>query len=265
MNYHLRCACVSGVVAGKAVGVAVLAAWLLAAGSAGAQQPANVSNDTAPAESPAARRAAAETVQSEAADGDYQDALHDHYRPHFRPTLGLVVSPVSGPLAAHVPVFDGRPGFGLVVHYVAPESPAARAGIQRHTILAAIGNQRLYSVQQYARILNQLKPGQKVKVSLIQPGDNGRITTKEMTVGFAEASTSSDLDPARFDPQGTPQGMSRGGSQLPGFGSTGFYVYPPPQTWRVYGYRSGDDPVQSEPANWYNTSDPSNEPLVFPD
>jgi|GEM_PF-1494422 len=249
--------------------LAMLAGCLTLAGQALAQaQPAG-EQDAAPQESPAGSQGNAQQQPTESAaavDDGHEDALHDHYRPHFRPTLGVVVSQVSGPLAAHVPVFDGRPGFGLVVHYVAPESPAARAGIERHDILAAIGNQRLYSVTQYYRILNQLRPGQKVKVQLIEPGNNGRLTTKELTVGYAEPLGGSGLDPAQFNPQGTPQGMSGGGrGNLPGFGSTGLYVYPPPQDWRVWGYRSGDDPVQGEPANYFNTENPANEPEVFPD
>ncbi len=200
------------------------------------------------------------SAQTDSTDG----ALHRHYSPHFRASLGVVVSAVSGPLAAHVPVFEGRPGYGLVVNYVAPESAAAKAGILRHDILTAIGNQRLYSVAQYVNLMDKLQPGQAVKLQVIHAGDNGKVTTLEVKMGYAEH-TGGSID-APFNPQGTPGGGApAGGPSLPGFGATGLYVYPPPQYWRVPGgYRSGLDTIQSEPSDFYTTEDPTNEPLVTP-
>ncbi len=193
------------------------------------------------------------------------DYLHHHYAPHFRASLGVVVGEVSGPLAAHVPVFDGRPGYGLVVNYVAPESPAVKAGIERYDIITAIGNERLYSVAQYVKLLDKLQPGQAVKIQVIHPGANGKVSTLDVKLGYAEH-TGSSID-APFNPQGTPgpSAPTPAGYNLPGFGSTGMYVYPPPRYWRVPGgYRSGLDPTQAEPADYNNTEDRSNEPLVTP-
>lgn len=244
--------------------VAMLAGGLNLADQALAQPAPAPQKESAPPVAPQSSAGNAQSAYS--ADDEHADALHDHYRGHFQPSLGMVVSQVSGPLAAHVPTFDGRPGYGLVVNYVAPESPAARAGIERHDILAAIGNERLYSVAQYWRLLHRLRPGQKVKVQLIEPGNNGAITTKELTVGYSEPLGGSGLNPAQFNPQGTPAGMpAGGGNNVPGFGATGLYVYPPPQNWKLWGYRSGDDPIQGEPANYFNTENPANEPLVTPD
>ena len=175
----------------------------------------------------------------------------------------MVVSAVSGPLSAHVPVFDGEPGYGLIVNYVAPESAAARAGIMRYDIITAVGNQRLYSVEQYGKLMDKLQPGQAVKLQVIHAGDNGKVTTLDVKMGYAEQTGGSTNPP--FDPQGAPAGSHSGGMSLPGFGSTGLYVYPPPRYWQIPGgYRSGLDPTQAEPADFFNTANPANEPLVTP-
>lgn len=123
--------------------------------------------------------------------------LDRHYARHYHATLGVVLSPASGPLAVHLTNgaidqwtganmdISGNPGYGLVIRHVAPGSPAAHAGLMRFDIIVAFGTQRLYGVKQFNTLLGKARPGQTVKLSVVQVGEK-QVTTMDVKLGWGE-------------------------------------------------------------------------------
>jgi S1-C subfamily serine protease len=63
---------------------------------------------------------------------------------HNRAFLGVGVENASAALASHLALPEGE---GLVVEHVAANSPAAKAGIERHDVLLRVGGQKLLSAE----------------------------------------------------------------------------------------------------------------------
>jgi membrane-associated protease RseP (regulator of RpoE activity) len=89
----------------------------------------------------------------------------------FQPTmekgsyLGLTASPVPPVVRAQLRL---RPGLGLVVDFVRPDSPAAAAGLKANDILEKFDDQLLVSMQQLAILVRMHKPGDAIKLSIIR-------------------------------------------------------------------------------------------------
>lgn len=78
------------------------------------------------------------------------------------------------------------PGVGLLVERVVPDSPAARAGVQRHDVLHKLGDQLLVNFQQLGTLVRMHKPGDKVTLTVIRKGTPTELT---ITLGEREEST----------------------------------------------------------------------------
>jgi hypothetical protein len=124
--------------------------------------------------------------------------------------LGVTTSAVDEALAAQL----GLPkGVGLIVNYVAPASPAADAGLQRHDVLHKLGDQLLVNTPQLAVLVRLRKPGDKVNLALFR---GGKQQTVEAQLGEREA------------PAGEPTlvGLKFGGLALPGDAARHLIVRP---------------------------------------
>src|SRR5436189_5119278 len=69
-------------------------------------------------------------------------------------------------------------GFGLVVDYVEPNSPAASAGIQQNDILKMLNDQILIEPSQLRRLLQTFPEGTEVTLTILRKGKEQKITAK---------------------------------------------------------------------------------------
>ena len=88
--------------------------------------------------------------------------------------LGVGTSPVDETLARQLKLPEG---VGLVVDYVDPEGPSARA-LQSHDVLSRLDDQILVSHEQLAVLVHAAKPGQEVRVTLVREGLESTATVK---------------------------------------------------------------------------------------
>ncbi len=92
--------------------------------------------------------------------------------------LGVVVSSVHPRLAAHFSEILGKDR-GLEVEGVAPDSPAAKAGVKPYDILISFADQKLSSPEQLLKLVHSENAGSKVPLTLLH---NGRTEKIEVTL-----------------------------------------------------------------------------------
>jgi hypothetical protein len=93
--------------------------------------------------------------------------------------LGVAVNhPLSEELRAQLPLQAGE---GISVSHVAPESPAAKAGLEQHDVLSRLDDQVLVSGEQFQTLVKMHKPGDKAKLVYFRKGER-----KEVEVAFVE-------------------------------------------------------------------------------
>jgi hypothetical protein len=69
-------------------------------------------------------------------------------------------------------------GFGLVVDYVVPDSPAASAGVQQNDILKMLNDQILLEPSQLRKLLQTFSDGTDVMLTILRKGQEQKITVK---------------------------------------------------------------------------------------
>jgi hypothetical protein len=69
-------------------------------------------------------------------------------------------------------------GFGLVVDYVVPDSPAAAAGIQQNDILKMLNDQILMEPNQLRKLLQSFPDGTTVTLTVLRKGQEQKIPVK---------------------------------------------------------------------------------------
>jgi len=87
--------------------------------------------------------------------------------------LGVVLNEVSPAVASQLPI---DPGTGLLVEHVTPESPAAKAGLQRHDVLLRLSDQVLIAPKQFQTLIANRKPGETVEIALLRKGQPQTVT-----------------------------------------------------------------------------------------
>lgn len=85
--------------------------------------------------------------------------------------IGLAASQPGGALRAQLGLANDE---GLVVENVAPESPAAKAGLQQHDVLLSANGKKLGAVVDLTREINAVKEG-KLFIELIRGGKRQKI------------------------------------------------------------------------------------------
>jgi C-terminal processing protease CtpA/Prc len=91
--------------------------------------------------------------------------------------LGVLFSPVPEALYAHLP--DLPRDQGVLVTLVLPDSPAARAGLQRHDIVLQYDQDKIRDCEHFAKRIHDDTPDRTVKLVLVR---GGRPLTAEVTL-----------------------------------------------------------------------------------
>jgi hypothetical protein len=91
-----------------------------------------------------------------------------HRKSEKGPWLGIGLEPVSEPLRAQLSLAKGE---GIVINHVAPEGPAARAGLLENDILLRFDEQILVEGSQLRKLIAMKKPGDTVKLVYMRKGE----------------------------------------------------------------------------------------------
>jgi len=93
------------------------------------------------------------------------------------PFLGVYVTPVHPSLFNHLGDVLSREQ-GLIVEEVFDDSAAAKAGIRVHDILTTYDDQKLFSDEQLAKLINADQVGREVTLGLLREGKRQRVEVK---------------------------------------------------------------------------------------
>jgi hypothetical protein len=104
------------------------------------------------------------------------------------PWVGVAVSEASEALISQLGL---PPGVGLEVTYVASNSPAAKAGIEKNDVLTQLEDQSLVLPAQFQKLVQVRKEGDTVKLIYYRHGKEQTATvTLSKTAGFADVGRS---------------------------------------------------------------------------
>jgi membrane-associated protease RseP (regulator of RpoE activity) len=147
--------------------------------------------------------------------------------------LGVTTSPVPAVLRDQLRL---RPGLGLVVDFVRPDSPAAAAGLRQNDILEKIDDQLLVSNQQLAILVRMHKAGDEVKLSVIREAKPQSITvtlTEADVVPLEQLSRGGDMKAYDSALKLLHSAQSMPAKTIPGgaFGGGGGWQNMPAKTW----------------------------------
>ena len=91
--------------------------------------------------------------------------------------LGVLGTPVPDMLAGHLGLKDGE---GLAVQVVAPDGPAAKAGIAVNDIITRVGDKPVGSHEELSQIVTDKKPGDTLHLEMIHKGKKSGL---DVTLG----------------------------------------------------------------------------------
>jgi hypothetical protein len=101
---------------------------------------------------------------------------HDEKRPRVPVTyLGVDTSQVPTVVSDQLGLAKG---FGLVVDYVEPNSPAATAGVKQNDILKMLNDQILIEPSQLRKLLQTFPEGTEVTLTVLRKGQEQKLTAK---------------------------------------------------------------------------------------
>jgi serine protease Do len=102
---------------------------------------------------------------------------HEHERGPKVPVifLGVETSEVPSVVSEQLGLAKG---FGLVVDYVVPGSPAATAGLQQNDILKMLNDQILIDPNQLRKLLQTFQDGTTVTLTILRKGQEQKVTAK---------------------------------------------------------------------------------------
>jgi S1-C subfamily serine protease len=81
--------------------------------------------------------------------------------------IGLQPAPLTSEISSELHVTGG----GVLVYALAPDGPAAKAGIRPGDVLTAVGSQTVTSVEELFAALRHHDPGERVAISYIRDGE----------------------------------------------------------------------------------------------
>lgn len=93
--------------------------------------------------------------------------------------LGIGVEPLHPAFGAHL-LESLAPEQGVLIAFVAEGSPADRAGLKPHDILATYDDQKLFSAEQLVKLVRADKPGREVQLNIVR---GGKAQTLKVTLG----------------------------------------------------------------------------------
>ncbi len=97
----------------------------------------------------------------------------DGQKPREVAWLGLATEETSEALAAQLGL---HPGEGLIVTYVAPEGPAAKAGLEKNDVLVELDHQLLVHPEQLKKLIQMHKEADEVEISFYRSGKKQSVT-----------------------------------------------------------------------------------------
>ena len=124
--------------------------------------------------------------------------------------LGLSASQPPQALRRQLKLADGT---GLVIDFIQPESPAARAGLKQYDLLTRLNDQILINAEQLSVLVRTFKPGNKVRLEFLREGERQSVDT-ELTEHEVPPLTDENgfggIQQFQFQPSGT-NGFGGGG------------------------------------------------------
>ena len=117
--------------------------------------------------------------------------------------LGIHATPVEPGLAWHLGLPDG---FYQSVQYIAPDSPAAAAGLKEHDILQKVNDQLIINFEQLHVLIRSKKAGEKVKLTVLRQGSEKQLDAKLGSRDVASASPAGAHGSAIYGYIPTPDG-----------------------------------------------------------
>ena len=89
--------------------------------------------------------------------------------------------------------WDCPRGFGVVIDYVVPDSPAAAAGLQSSDIIRMLNDQQIVNPSQLGKLVRNFADGTSVDLTLMRKGKevkvNVKLAKKEMKTGRGPLAT----------------------------------------------------------------------------
>jgi hypothetical protein len=128
------------------------------------------------------------------------------------PTKGLGLGkkePTNAWLGMHVKPIEG---LALQVTHVKKDSPAEKAGFEAETLIVEINKKAVKDVKAAREILNALKPGTKITITIMQAGEKKAV---EITVG-EKPGVKPDLPDPDADPGSLPEKKDEGTASVEG-------------------------------------------------
>ncbi len=104
---------------------------------------------------------------------------------HAGAYLGIAVEPLHPAFGMHLPK-SLVAGQGIMIANVMKGSPAEKAGLRMHDILAAYDDQKLFAGDQLVKLVRADKPGRSVKLQIVREGQLETVTVVR-TLPLAES------------------------------------------------------------------------------
>jgi uncharacterized membrane protein len=89
--------------------------------------------------------------------------------------LGVAMEPVQDVVRAQLSL---EPGEGVVINHVAPDGPAAKAGLEPNDILLRFEDQIIVEPAQLKKLIAMKKPGESVKLTYLRKGERHDTSAK---------------------------------------------------------------------------------------
>jgi S1-C subfamily serine protease len=93
----------------------------------------------------------------------------------IRPWLGIYMRDVDEKITGFLDLPFAE---GVVITDVAPEGPAAKAGIRKYDVIKKIGDQKVIKSDEVSESLRGKKPGDMVSLLIYRDGHNITVTAK---------------------------------------------------------------------------------------
>jgi hypothetical protein len=158
-----------------AAGLASGPVLLTLPGSAAVIHSAAASNSEQATEANSNNSASTEAGTATGADVVIEPAPHEDSSRKDVPWLGVSTVEASEALASQL---DLPAGAGLLITYVAPDSPAAKAGLKKNDVLVEFGDQSLVHPAQLRKLVRVQKEGEGVKLGFYRAGKHEVVSVK---------------------------------------------------------------------------------------
>jgi len=135
--------------------------------------------------------------------------------------LGLSASQPPQALRRQLKLQDGT---GLVIDFIQPDSPAARAGLKQYDLLTRLNDQILINAEQLSVLVRTFKPGNKVHLEFLREGERQSVNTElaeHEVPPLTDENGFGGIQQFQFQPSGNSGFGGGGGSSGGGGGGAG--------------------------------------------